>query len=96
MKFLRNPRKEIENEMVSVIEKAGKYYSVGTEEYLNSVKAANQLAEAAQKCKRVDINQLIPGIASVGMFVIYMVFNEEHITDTRGIQFVKGLFRKNF
>lgn len=95
MKFLKNPKRELEKEMMSVVEQASEY-SVGSDEYLNACRASNQLAEAAQKCKRVDINQFIPGVASVTMFVIYMIFNEEHITDTRGIQFVKGLFRKNF
>lgn len=88
-----NPKKEIETQMVSVIEQAGKY-DVGSDEYLNAAKAANQLAEAAQKSKRVDWNQMIPGVASIGMFVIYMIFNEKNITDTRGIQFVKGLFKR--
>lgn len=90
-----NPRRKLETQMISAMDEAKKY-PVGSEEYLNAAKASNQLAEAAQKCKRVDLNQFIPGIASIGMFIIYMVFNEEHITDTRGIQFVKGLFRKNF
>ena len=88
-----NPKKEFEKEAVSVIEKADKY-PVGSDEYLNACKASNQLAEAAQKCKRVDWNSMIPGVASIGMFVIYMIFNEKNITDTRGIQFVKGLFKK--
>ena len=90
---MTNPRKELELEAVSVIEKAEKY-SVGSEEYLNAARASNQLAEAAQKMKKVDVNQLIPGVASIGMFVIYMIFNEKNITDTRGIQFVKGLFTR--
>ena len=88
-----NPKKELEHQMVSVVE-ASEKYDVGSEEYLNACKATNQLAEAAQKCKRVDMNQMIPGIASIGMFVIYMIFNEKNITDTRGIQFIKGLFKK--
>ena len=73
---------------------AAEGYEIGSEEYLNACRATNQLAEAAQKCKRVDVNQLIPGVASITMFVIYMIFNEKNITDTRGIQFVKGLFKK--
>ena len=88
-----NPRKDLEHQMVAVVESA-ESYDVGSEEFLNAAKSANQLAEAAQKCKRVDINQLIPGIASVGMFVIYMAFSDTHITDTRGIQFIKGLFKR--
>ena len=88
-----NPKKNLEYEIVRTRELMMDY-DVGSEEYLNACKASNQLAEAAQKCKRVDLNQLIPGIASVGMFVIYMVFNEKHITDTRGIQFIKGLFKR--
>jgi hypothetical protein len=95
MKFFKNPKRELEKEMMLVVEQASEY-PVGSDEYLNACRASNQLAEAAQKCKRVDLNQFIPGVASVTMFIIYMVFNEEHITDTRGIQFVKGLFRKNF
>lgn len=90
---MANPRKELERHMVEVAN-AAENYEVGSEEYLNACKSANQLAEAAQKSKRVDINQLIPGIASIGMFVIYMIFNEKNITDTRGIQFVKGLFKR--
>ena len=88
-----NPRRELETQMVSVVESADKY-PVGSEEYLNAAKAVNQLAEAAQKSKRVDWNQMIPGAASIGMFVIYMIFNEKNITDTRGIQFIKGLFKR--
>ena len=88
-----NPRKELEKQVVATVD-ASQSYDVGSEEYMNACKAANQLAEAAQKSKRVDVNQLIPGIASVGMFVIYMIFNEKNITDTRGIQFVKGLFKR--
>lgn len=88
-----NPRKDLEDRLVFTMEEVEKY-PVGSEEYLNACKAGNQLAEASQKLKRIDINQLIPGIASVGMFVIYMIFNEKNITDTRGIQFVKGLFKR--
>ena len=88
-----NPKKHLEYEIIRAEEKA-RDYPVGSEEYLNACKSANQLAEAAQKCKRVDINALIPGISSVGMFVIYMIFSDTHITDTRGIQFIKGLFKR--
>ena len=88
-----NPRKELENEVIRVKEDLANL-EVGSEEYLNACKAENQLAEAAGKLKKVDINQLIPGVASVGMFVIYMIFSDTHITDTRGIQFVRGLFKR--
>lgn len=88
-----NPRKELERHVVEVAN-AAEGYEIGSEEYLNACRATNQLAEAAQKCKKVDVNQLIPGVASITMFVIYMIFNEKNITDTRGIQFVKGLFKK--
>lgn len=88
-----NPRKSLEYEVIRVKEMA-QDYDVGSDEYLNACKATNQLAEAAQKCKRVDLNVLIPGVSSVGMFVIYMIFSDTHITDTRGIQFIKGLFKK--
>ena len=84
-----NPRKSLEYEVIRVKEMA-QDYDVGSDEYLNACKATNQLAEAAQKCKRVDLNVLIPGVSSVGMFVIYMIFSDTHITDTRGIQFIKG------
>ena len=88
-----NPKKDLEKHVVEVAN-AAEGYEIGSEEYLNACKAANQLAEAAQKCKRVDWNQMIPGVASIGMFVIYMIFNEKNITDTRGIQFIKGLFKR--
>lgn len=88
-----NPRKELERHVVEVAN-AAENYEIGSEEYLNACRATNQLAEAAQKCKKVDVNQLIPGVASITMFVIYMIFNEKNITDTRGIQFIKGLFKK--
>ena len=88
-----NPRKELERHMIEVVN-AADGYEIGSDEYLNACRATNQLAEASQKCKRVDLNQLIPGIGGITMFVIYMIFNETHITDTRGIQFVKGLFRR--
>lgn len=88
-----NPRKELENEIVALKEDMGKY-PVGSEEYLNACKSTNQLAEASQKLKRVDVNQLITGGISIGMFILYMAFSENHITDTRAYQWAKGLFRK--
>lgn len=88
-----NPKKELDTQLIETMETINKY-PVGSEEYLNACKATNQLAEASQKCRKIDINQLIPGVASIGMFVIYMIFNEKNITDTRGIQFVKGLFKR--
>ena len=88
-----SPRKELENEIIRVKEDASTL-DVGSEEYLNACKAQNQLSEAAGKLKKVDINALIPGVASVGMFVIYMMFSDTHITDTRGIQFCKNLFKR--
>lgn len=88
-----NPRKELEDEVIRVRADLAEL-DVGSEEYLNACKAENQLAEAAGKLKKVDLNTLIPSVASVGMFVIYMMFSETHITDTRGIQFIKGLFKR--
>ena len=88
-----SPKRQLEKHVVEVAN-AAEGYEIGSDEYLNACKACNQLAEAAQKCRRVDLNVMIPGITSIGMFVIYMVFNETHITDTRGIQFAKGLFRR--
>lgn len=88
-----NPRKELENEVVSAKEAMEKY-PVGSEEYLNASKAINQLSEASQKVKKIDVNQLVTGGVSILMFLLYMGFSENHITDTRAIQWAKGLFKK--
>ena len=88
-----NPRKELEDEVVRVRADLAEL-DVGSEEYLNACKAENQLAEAAGKLKKVDLDALIPCAGSVVMFVIYMMFSETHIMDTRGIQFIKGLFKR--
>ena len=88
-----NPRKELNDEIL-VLREGMEQYPVGSEEYLNACKATNQLAEASQKLKRIDVNQLITGGISIGMFVLYMAFSENHITDTRAYQWAKGLFRK--
>lgn len=94
MKFLPDsPKRELEKEVVRIKEDLGEL-KVGSEEYLNACKAENQLAEAAGKLRKVDLNTLITGGVSITMFVIYMVFSETHISDTRGIQFVKGLFKR--
>lgn len=88
-----NARKELEREVVDL-----KYnmegMAPGSEEYLNAAKASNQLAEASQKLKKIDINQLITGGVSIAMFIMYMAFSENHITDTRAIQWAKGIFRR--
>jgi len=86
-------KKELENE-ISRISDVSMGLPVGSEEYLNACKAQNQLSEAVGKLRTVDVNQLIPGIASVGMFILYMAFSDTHIMDTRGIQFCKSLFRR--
>lgn len=94
MKFLPDsPKRELEKEVVRIKEDLGEL-KVGSEEYLNACKAENQLAEAAGKLRKVDLNTLITGGVSITMFVIYMCFSETHISDTRGIQFVKGLFKR--
>lgn len=94
MKLLPNsPKKELEDEVIRIKGDLGNL-EVGSEEYLNACKAENQLAEAAGKLRKVDLNTLITGGVSITMFVIYMMFSETHITDTRGFQFVKGLFKR--
>ena len=85
--------KELEEEILRVKEEASSL-DVGSEEYLNSCKAQNQLSEAAGKLKKVDANQLIAGGSGVVMFIMYMIFSETHIVDTRPIQFCKSLFKR--
>ena len=88
-----NVKKQLEQEIASCQERLSQM-EVGSEEYLNASKAANQLAEASQKTKTVDATQLITGGTSILMFIIYMIFNENHITDTRAYQWAKGLFKR--
>lgn len=88
-----NPKKNIDNEIVSLTSEMSQM-EVGSEEYLNACKSANQLAEAAQKSKKLDTNQMVTGGISIGMFIMYMIFSENHITDTRAYQFAKGIFRR--
>ena len=94
MKFLPDsPKRELEKEVVRVKKDLGEL-KIGSEEYLNACKAENQLAEAAGKLRKVDCNTLITGGAGIVMFLLYMWFSEHHISDTRGIQFVKSLFKR--
>lgn len=86
-------KKEIE-EQIKVVRDASMGYDVGSEEFLNACKAENQLAEAAQKTKIVSADTMIAGGTSVGMFLLYMIFSDTHIVDTRPIQFAKSLFKK--
>lgn len=86
-------RKELHEQILSVRD-ASMGYVVGSEEFLNACKAENQLAEAAQKTEMVKLDTLVTGGISIGMFLLYMAFSETHITDTRAIQFARGLFRK--
>ena len=88
-----NVKKNLETEIVSLQEQMSTM-AVGSEEYLNASKAANQLAEASQKTRKVDVTQLITGATSITMFIVYMIFSETHITDTRGYQWAKGLFKR--
>lgn len=86
-------RQKLETEVIRVQEQASTL-DVGSEEYLNACKAQNQLSEAAGKLKKVDANQLISGGAGVAMFILYMIFSETHIVDTRPIQFCRSLFKR--
>ena len=88
-----NVKKQLETEIANLQEQMSTM-EVGSEEYLNASKAANQLAEASQKTKVVDTTQLITGGTSIVMFIIYMIFNENHITDTRAYQWAKGIFKR--
>ena len=89
----QNARKELEKEVVDLrFNMSG--MEPGSEEYLNAAKATNQLAEASQKLKKFDVNQLVTGGVSILMFILYMGFSEHHITDTRAIQWAKGLFKR--
>lgn len=91
--FMLNVKKQLEMEISSLQEKMGSM-DPGSEEYLNASKAANQLAEASQKTKKVDVNQMITGGVSISMFILYMIFSENHITDTRAYQWAKGIFKR--
>ena len=86
-------RKEIEDQ-IKVVRDASMGYDVGSEEFLNACKAENQLAEASGKLKVVNADTMITGGVSVGMFLLYMIFSDTHIVDTRPIQFAKSVFKK--
>ena len=86
-------RKEIEDQ-IKVVRDASMGYPVGSEEFLNACKAENQLAEASGKLKIVNADTMITGGVSVGMFLLYMIFSDTHIVDTRPIQFAKSVFKK--
>lgn len=88
-----NARKELEQEVIRVKGEAATL-DVGSEEYLNACKAQNQLSEAAGKLKKVDTTTLITGGSSIVMFLLYMVFSDTHIVDTRPIQFAKSIFKR--
>lgn len=88
-----NPRKEMEAEVLRIREEASTL-DVGSEEFLNAMKASNQAAEAATKMKKVDANVLIPGASSVLMIIAWYFLTETKIVDTRPIQFIRGLFKR--
>lgn len=89
----RSLKKELKETILSQNEALSEL-PVGSEEQLNACKALNQLTEADGRLNRVDWNALIPAAGSILMFLVYMGFSDTHITDTRGIQFCKSLFRK--
>lgn len=94
MKFFKKEiRQEIEDR-IKMVKDASMGYDVGSEEFLNSCKAINQLSEADGKLKDIDANVLVTGGISILMFGVYMIFADTHIVDTRGIQFVKSLFKR--
>ena len=90
---INSARKELEEEVIRVKNEASGL-DVGSEEYLNACKAQNQLSEAAGKLKKVDTTALISGGSSVVMLVVYMIFSDTRIIDTRPIQFCRSLFKK--
>ncbi len=93
MIFKKGIRAEIE-EHIKMVKDASTGYDIGSEEFLNACKGINQLSEADSKLKEIDANTMITGGVTIGMFLVYMIFSETHITDTRGIQFVKSIFKR--
>lgn len=94
MKFFKKEiRQEIEDR-IKVVKDASTGYDVGSEEFLNACKAINQLSEADGKLKDVDANVMVTGAVTILMFGVYMIFADTHIVDTRGIQFVKSIFKR--
>lgn len=90
---MNNPRKELNDEVIRIREEASQL-EVGSEEYLNAMKAANQVAEASAKMKMVDPNVLIPAAGSVGCVIAWYFLTETKIVDTRPVQFIRSLFKR--
>ena len=92
MKYV-NPRKILEQEAVRIREEAQEL-PVGSEDFLNAMKALNQCTEASTKMRKVDANVLIPAAGSLGVTVLWYILTETRIVDTRPIQFIRGLFKR--
>lgn len=86
-------RKKVLNEAKECIE-GMKQLEIGSEEYLNATKASNQLAETAQKLKAMDPTQIASLCVSTLLVVVTIAASENHILDTRPVQFVLGLFKR--
>lgn len=90
---MNDARKKVLNEMSSNVEGMSQL-ELGSEEYLNAAKAANQQAEAAQKLKVVDPMQIASLVTSALCVVVTIAASENHILDTRPVTFVRGLFKR--
>ena len=90
---MNEARKKVLDELSQNVE-GMQNLEVGSEEYLNATKAANQLAESQQKLKAVDWLQVANlGVSSL-LVVVTIVASETHILDTRPVSFVRSLFKR--
>lgn len=92
-KAMNNARKKVLEELTQNVN-GMQELQIGSEEYLNATKAANQLAESQQKLKAVDWMQVANLGCSTLLVIVTIAASENHILDTRPVQFVKGLFKR--
>lgn len=91
---LRNEMKKSLMNDIDNLRKEEEFLEVGTEAYLNNVKAQNVKIEMVNKLDRIDPNQIIGAGITITCFTIYMVLQQTRIIDLRPIQNILNLFRR--
>lgn len=74
-------KKELKKEVIRCRNDIGEL-EVGSEEYLDACRAERELSSAIKDLSEID-KALIAGGGSIALFLLYMWFSENHITDTR-------------
>ena len=84
--------KELKKEIIRLSEES-KGLKVGSEEYLNASRSVAQLADSVNKLDKIDWMALAKDGTMIALFVLLLIFNMDHIVDSKIVNVFRNFFR---